>query len=99
VGARGAPGQVGGESDEASEPEDHGDGLNGDDGKPVDGNGEDDRGTDQVGQHQPGPHGAEDEEGDLGRGAAQEGLVEFVCDCGSVSVFLFFSLSFDLAGC
>jgi hypothetical protein len=89
VGARGAPGQVGGEGDEASEPEDHGDSLDGDDSIVVGSDGEEDRGADQVGQHHPGPDGAEDEEGDFGWGAAQEGGVEFVCDCGSVRSFLF----------
>lgn len=46
----------------------------------VGGDGEDQGSADHIRQYQPGPDGAEDEEGDLSGGRAEEVVVESVCD-------------------
>jgi hypothetical protein len=72
--------QAGSEGDEAGEPEDHGDGLDGDDGEAVGGDGQDDGGDEEVGQGEEGPNGGEDEEGDLGGDSVEdEEIVPGIC--------------------
>jgi hypothetical protein len=67
--------QAGRQGDEAREPEDHGDGLDGQHGEVVVGGGQHHRGEDEVGQRQPGPDGAEDEERDRGGRSIEEEVV------------------------
>ena len=61
--------------DPAREPEDHGHGIEGQDGEFVRGGGEEARGEGEVEQGQEGPDGDEDEEVDAGGGGVVAGIV------------------------
>ena len=63
------------QGDPAREPEDHGHGIEGQDGEFVRCRGEEARGEGEVEQGQEGPDGDEDEEVDAGGGGIVEGLV------------------------